>query len=321
VAAALFFLMAPLLVLGAMGMLASARRPPPPWRTVIALVVASTTVWLVYVGLYQHETPCNGKMAGCSTVFGYDAPLPDEHIAGIVLLLAGFLLPALWVGWRRLAPPWTTGASLAVGPTVLAWWTAPRGDNDGLWVLVFLLLPALGGLAVVVAAVAERVGEARAGRDAPERGLTDASPSDRLSALAIDLVIAGAALAVPVTLLSDAKLEVVAAVVGFSIATAYLAVPIVWKARTLGQSLVGLCVLDSTTGQPVSAVRAVLRSVVVVLEVAAVPSVILAIPALVECVALVGSGRTVTDRVLGTVVLSDRRVADHTLEPATIEPA
>lgn len=309
VLAGLLFL-APLLVLVAMGMIASARRPRPPWTTALVLVVASTTVWLVYVGLYQHETPCNGQTTGCPTVYGYDAPLPDEHIAGILLLLAGFAVPALWVGWRRLAPPLTTGASLALGPTLLAWWTAPRGDNDGLWALIFLFLPALGGLAVVVAAVAQSVGRARAGHDAPERELTNALPSDRLSALAIDLAIAGAALVVPLTALSHANLEVVAAVLGVTAATAYLAAPLVWKGRTLGQSLVGLFVLDSTTGQPVSAVRAVLRSVVVVLEVAAVPTVILAIPALAEVVALAGSGRTVTDRLLGTVVLSGRRVAD-----------
>lgn len=308
--AGLLFL-APLLVLVAMGMIASARRPRPPWTTALVLVVASTTVWLVYVGLYQHETPCNGQTTGCPTVYGYDAPLPDEHIAGILLLLAGFAVPALWVGWRRLAPPLTTGASLALGPTLLAWWTAPRGDNDGLWALIFLFLPALGGLAVVVAAVAQSVGRARAGRDAAERELTNALPSDRLSALAIDVAIAGAVLVVPLTALSHANLEVVAAVLGVTAATAYLAVPLVWKGRTLGQSLVGLSVLESTTGQPVSAVRAVLRSVVVVLEVAAVPTVILAIPALAEVVALAGSGRTVTDRLLGTVVLSGRRVADR----------
>lgn len=314
VAATLIF-MAPLLVLVAVGITASARRPPLPWRTVLALVIASTTVWLVYTGLYQHETPCIGKTTGCPTVYGYDAPLPDEHIAGIVLLLAGFVLPALWVGWRRLAPPWTTGASLALGPTVLAWWTAPRGDNDGLWALVFWLLPALGCLAVVAAAVAERVGRTRAEHDAPERELTIALPSDRLSALAIDLAIVGAALVMPLTALSDANLEVVAAVLGVATATAYLAVPLVWKGRTLGQSKVGLFVLDSTTSQPVSAVRAAFRSLVVVLEVAAVPTGILAVPALAELVVLVGSGRTVTDRVLGTVVLSERRGAGRTLEP------
>lgn len=318
--AGLLFFMAPLVVLVAMGVIAAARRPQPPWTTALVLIVPSTTVWLVYVGLYQHETPCNGTSTGCPTVYGYDAPLPDEHSAGILLLLAGFAVPALWVGWRRLAPPLTTGASLAVGPTVLAWWTAPRGDNDGLWALVFWFLPALGGLAVVVAAVAERVSASRVEHDAAARELTNAPASDRLAALAIDVAIAGAALVVPLTALSHANLEVVAAVLGVAAATAYLAVPLVWKGRTLGQSLVGLFVLDSTTGRPVPAVRAVLRSVVVVLEVAAVPTVILAVPALAEWVSLAGSGRTVTDRLLGTVVLSERRAAERSFALAANEP-
>lgn len=73
-------------------------------------------------------------------------------------MLGGFAAPAMWIGWRCLVPPVTAGASLALGPTVLAWWTAPRGDNDGLWTLVFWFLPVLGGLAATVAAVAERVG-------------------------------------------------------------------------------------------------------------------------------------------------------------------
>lgn len=85
----LLFFMAPLVVLVAMGVITGARRPRPPWTTAVVLLLASTTVWLVYVGLYQHETPCSGKTTGCPTVYGYGAPLPDEHVAGILLLLAG----------------------------------------------------------------------------------------------------------------------------------------------------------------------------------------------------------------------------------------
>ncbi len=159
-------ILAPLLVLLALGITAPLGRPLS-WRKVLALVVASTTVWLVYAGLYQHETACIGRTTDCPTVYGYDAPLPNGHVAGTVLLLAGFLLPALWVGWRGLAPPWTTGASLAVGPTSLAWWTAPRSD-DGLWAFIFWLLPALGCLAAVVTAVAESFDRTSAEQDAPE---------------------------------------------------------------------------------------------------------------------------------------------------------
>jgi hypothetical protein len=309
VTAGLFFLMAPLGVLVAVGAIAAARQDRPPWTTALVLLFGSTVVWLIYVGLYEHETPCDGGTTGCPTVYGYDAPLPDEQIGGIVLLLAGFAGSAAWVGWRRLAPPVTAGAALALGPTVLAWWTAPRGDNDGLWALVFWFLPVLGGLAAVIAAVAERVGVARTshGLGAAER--TTARPSDRLAALVIDVAIAGAVLVLPLTALSHQKLEVVAGIVGVGFATAYLAVPLAWKGRTFGQALVGVIVVDETTSGPVSAVRALLRSLVVVVEVAGVPTLILAVPALVELVSLAASGRTFTDRVFGTVALSGRPAA------------
>ena len=38
---------------------------------------------------------------------------------------------------------WQVGVGLAGGPLVLALWTAPRGDNDGLWLLWYPLLAAL----------------------------------------------------------------------------------------------------------------------------------------------------------------------------------
>ena len=318
-AAGLFFI-APLVALVAMGVIAAAGQPRRPWRLALALAVTSTMVWLLYAGLYQHGTPCNGKATRCPTVYGYDAPLPDDHVAGIVLLVVGFAVPALWVGWRHLAPPLTAGASMAVGPTVLAWWTAPRGDNDGLWALVFWFLPVLGGLAAVLAAVAERVGSVRVGQAEVAPELTNARPADRLAALAIDLAVAGAALVVPLTALSRAKLEVMAAVLGVAAATAYLAVPIVWKGRTLGQSLVGLFVFDFTTGRRVPALRAVVRSTILVLELAAVPSIVLAVPALSELVLLAVSGRTVTDRLLGVVVLSERRPTERSLSPGLSAP-
>lgn len=319
--AALAFFMVPLLALLTAGVIAAARHPRPPWISAVALLVTSTVVWLVYAGLYQHETPCNGKATGCPTVYGYDAPLPDEHIAGILLLLAGFVAPAVWVGWRRLVPPFTTGASLALGPTVLAWWTAPRGDNDGLWALVFWFLPLLGVLAAGVAAVAESVGAARGGQHSGAHGLAPALPSDRLTALALDVAIAVGVMVVPLTALSHAHLEVVAGGLGVVATTAFLAVPVARNGRTLGQSLVSLNVLDATTHRPIPAGRALLRSLVVVLEVAAFPTLVLAIPAVIDWVSLVGSGRTVTDRVFRTVVLSGRRPAECPPAPAPVQPA
>jgi len=79
-------------------------------------------------------------------------------------------------------------------------------------------------------------------------------------------------------------------------------------------------VLDFTTGRPISARQAVLRSVVVVLEVAAVPTVVLAVPALVEVASIAGSGRSVTDRLLGTVVLSRRRPSERALTSVASAP-
>jgi hypothetical protein len=103
---------------------------------------------------------------------------------------------------------------------------------------------------------------------------------------------------------------------GVGFGTVYLAVPLAWKGRTFGQSLVGVFVLDARTGRPVSAVRGLLRSLVVVLEIAAAPTLILAIPALAEWVSLAGSGRTLTDRLFGTVAVSERRPAERSLTPA-----
>lgn len=271
------------------------------------LIATSTVVWLVEVGLFQHETPCTAGSTGCPTVYGYDAPLQDGHPVGGALLLGGFLIPAAWFGWRRLAPPLTVGASLALGPTLLAWWTAPRGDNDGLWTLVFWQLPALGGLAAVVSSLADRVGATRRGRrSAVEAELTVARPADRIAALVIDVSVVGAVMLVPLTALSHTKLELVAGVVGVVGATLYLAVPLAWRGHTLGQFLVGVSVLDAHSQVPPSLVRSIARSLIVVLEVMALPTLILALPAVAELLTLSGSGRTLTDRLMGTSVVSQQ---------------
>ncbi|MEY2438227.1 MAG: hypothetical protein QOF97_3063, partial [Acidimicrobiaceae bacterium] len=220
--AALVFLMGPLAVLVVAGVMAATGAPRRVWSSAATLAVVSSATWLAYAALYQHETPCGGRATGCPTVYGFDAPLPDGHVAGFLLLLVGFAVPAAWVGWRRLVPPVTAAAALAFGPTLLAWWTAPRGDNDGLWVLIFWFLPGLGGLAVVVAVVAERVGIAQRESASRDQALTIATPTDRIAALAIDVVIVGGVLIVPLTVLSHAKLEIVAGVLGIAVATAYL---------------------------------------------------------------------------------------------------
>ncbi|MGQ0830756.1 MAG: RDD family protein [Microthrixaceae bacterium] len=306
------WLYGPLLGLVSAGALALGRDRQRPWATIAGLVAVSTLAWLLFVGLYQHETPCSTGNSGCPTVFGYDAPVGDENPIGPVLVLSVFVAPAAWSGWRRRAPALTIGAALTVGPTLLALWTAPRGDNDGLWVLVLWFLPVLGGLAAIVAALARRVGAARGTGDRNAAAeATLASLGDRLAALAIDLFVAGAVLVVPLTMLSHRKLEIVAAVIGLTAATLYLALPVAWRGHSLGQRLVGISVLDATTRVPPSLPRAMLRSAIVVLEVIAVPTLIFSLPAVVELLAVTGSERTLTDRLVGTAVVS-RRPSDTT---------
>lgn len=248
------------------------------------------------------------RIDGRRTVYGYAAPLSDEHPAGMALLLVGFALPAAWAGWRGLAPSLTVGAALAMGPTLLAFGTAPRGDNDGLWVLMLFLLPMLGVGAAIVAELAHRIATNRR-RSRSEGGATNtspASPSERLAALIIDVIIIGGLLVMPLTNLSHAKREVLALLIGVVGGVTYLAVPLAWKGATLGQSLVGLVTLGPQ-GRRLSVPRAFLRSLIVVVELVGVPTFLLALPAIAELLAVSNSGRSLTDRLLGTSVVSSRQ--------------
>jgi hypothetical protein len=157
---AVLIIFGPAIVIAVFGVEAIQCLQPRPWGELGWLALASTIVWLVYVGLYQHEEPCAGfRRSGCPTVYGYPAPLPDEHAAGwMLLIVGGFVVPAVWAGWRRLVPSRAVGLALCVGPIALAFWTTPRGDNDGLWTLIFVMLPILGLLAIVVARITRALG-------------------------------------------------------------------------------------------------------------------------------------------------------------------
>ena len=134
----------------------------------IPLIIVSTLVWLVFVGLYPHTDPCGdrGRTGDCPALYGYTAPLQDDdNPAGHLFLIgAGFLVPAAVAGFRRVAPAIVVGAALAIGPALLMWPTAPRGDEDGLWVffMVYIWLFALAAMAVAglsggIRSVADRV--------------------------------------------------------------------------------------------------------------------------------------------------------------------
>jgi uncharacterized RDD family membrane protein YckC len=133
-----------------------------------------------------------------------------------------------------------------------------------------------------------------------------ARPSERLAALAIDFAVVGVVLVVPLTAMSHAKQEVAAGVVGVAAGTIYLGGPIAAFGRTLGQSVLRLRVVDARTGARIGFARALLRSIVVVLEVAAALTLIFAIAGLAELMAAATNGRTLTDRLLRTAVARSR---------------
>ena len=313
---ALVMLCGPTLLLVAAGVAAARTRPPVRWRVLLGLAAISTIAWLAYAALYEHETPCDGRsfavdrVTRCATVFGTRPPLDVSDAAGWWLLLAAFLVPAAIAGWRRVAHPLAIGAALAAGPGILAFWTAPRGDNDGLWVLQLWTLPAMGGFAALTAMVAERTSGAR--QEGPRvdpsvPGL--ATPLDRVTAFALDLVAATVVLWLPVAALSDAGQEPAAVAVGVAIGCAYLAVPTALRGASPAQLLLRMAVVDSATGAPLCLGRAGLRSLLLVVE-TMVSWTLLGIPLLAEVISMNSSGRSVVDRVLGTSVVPHVRTRD-----------
>lgn len=303
--AGLAFLFGPALVLVAVAAAQTSAQGWRDWPRLLPLVAVSTAAWLVFVGLFQHETPCGRYDSRCDTVYGWRAPLPDEHPLGSILVLGGFLVPAVLAGRSRLAPPAAVGAALTVGPVALALWTAPRGDNDGLWALIFWYLAILGLLASCVAAVSGRV--AVAGERSPTSagaapGTTLAEPIDRFGAFGIDLAIVGLVLVAPLTALSHAGLEAVAWVVGIGAAVAYLAVPISRSGRSPGQRLLRIEVVDSGSHRRLPASRAVVRGALLVGEVFLMVAFV-GLPLLLEWASMARSRRSLVDRASGTVVV------------------
>jgi len=61
------------------------------------------------------------------------------------------LVAALVIGFVAPTHAWLLGALLGLPGLLLSPWTAPRGDNDGLWVLI---IPTLGVFVLVLMGVA-----------------------------------------------------------------------------------------------------------------------------------------------------------------------
>ncbi len=165
--------------------------------------------------------------------------------------------------------------------------------------LAVLLVP----MAAFPLAVAVWVGRRLAGRRLPhdEPGSL-ASTSDRAAALIFDVATVGGGLVVPLTGMIHSGQGVAATVLGIGVATLALAVPVVWRGRTFGQSLFGLAVLDARTGDRIGLGRSIVRSLIVVVEAVMLGSLL----PLADLAAVAATGRSLPDRVLRTSVVRTR---------------
>jgi hypothetical protein len=89
--------------------------------------------------------------------YGADQDLGNPALLPLLLgaaLVGGFLV-------RRR--PWLIGAGLGLPGLLLSPWTAPRGDNDGLWILIVPELAVFVVVLIGVATVGCRSGRAISG--------------------------------------------------------------------------------------------------------------------------------------------------------------
>ncbi len=227
-------------------------------------------------------------------------------IAAAPLCLAFVALPsllALAVARRRLM--WISVVIVMTAVAAAAGILVATTDDAqaGLAVLLvpYVAVPLAGVLWIGEAVAARRTAMAR---PRETESTSPAGLSERLAALTIDAIILGAALVAPLTAMSHAKQEVAAAVIGLGVAATYQAVLMAWRGGTLGQSLLGLAVVDAATGGQVALPRLLARGIIVTLEVAAGFTIILAPIAIAEGIAAGANGRSLTDRLLRTEVLA-----------------
>jgi len=254
-------------------------------------VVLSFVPWIAFlVALALADLGGHTSLGRLATA----APLYLAFVA-----LPSFLpLAAARAWWTRLvALVLMTAAAVAAAILIVT-------IDDGQAGLAVFLVPEVAIPLGAVIWIGHAIADRRPGPDAfpGER----AGVSDRLAALVIDVALVGAALVVPLTAMSHARYEIVAGVVGVSGATLFLAVPVATRGRSIGQSLLGLAVVDTRTLGRISFGRSILRSLVVVLEVTGIPTFILAVPAVAELTAVGCDGRSLTDRLLATSVVTTR---------------
>jgi hypothetical protein len=244
-------------------------------------------------------------VSGSLTARG-DAPLLLT-VVGLAGGSACFVVPpafvALVVARHRAVRQAVTAA--VTGAAVLAGVLVATTDDAQAGLAVFWVSYVALPLALVVW-LGDKVVDARRRRAGSTHGWP-APVGDRLAALAIDVAVVGGALVVPLTGLAHAGREALAAAVGILVATAYLGILVAWRGRTAGQALVGLSVVPTTgANERVGVGRALVRGLIVALEVVSAPTMFLAAFAGAELLAAAGDGRSLTDRVLGTRVVVGR---------------
>lgn len=268
--------------------------PAGPWAPVLASLVP-WAAFLVATALADRWVQYkSGSLAGLVR----SAPF----YLGFVALPSALPIAAARAGVMRLGVVVVMTAVAAVAGVLVV---TTDDAQAGLAVLLVPMVAIPLGLVLWIGyAVTAR--RPTAGPPPEPAGSAPAGLSDRLAALAIDVAILTAALIVPLTSMSHAKLEVAAGVVGVAVATIYLAALTAVRGRTVGQALLGLAVVDARTLERVTPAQAFARSLIVVLELAATPTFVLALPALAELLSVSANGRSITDTVVGTSVVTTR---------------
>jgi uncharacterized RDD family membrane protein YckC len=131
-----------------------------------------------------------------------------------------------------------------------------------------------------------------------------ARPSDRVAALAIDVVVVVSVLGLPMSAISRSDLTVIATFL--TVGAIYLGAPLAIGGASLGQSILRVRVVDAESGNRIGPVRALLRSSVVAMEVAAALTIVLALVGIVDLAAATSNGRSLTDRLFRTAVVTRR---------------
>ena len=255
--------------------------------------MASLIPWsafLVVVAIVNDSAPPSGLLAAALPYLGFVA-LPS--LAPIVAARARRT--------RLIVVVVMTAVAAAAGVLVAT-------SDDAQAGLAVLWVPFVAIPLAVVLWVGKRVADRRA-TPADEEPPRRAGPSDRVAALVIDVAIVGAVLVVPLSAMSDANQEMAAAVVGIALGTLYMAGLVAARRRTIGQAILRLAVVDARTLAPCTLARALLRSLISVLELAAAWTIILSPPAIAELVAVIATGRSLTDKLVRTCVVTASRTS------------